>query len=218
MGGQASSSRLEGAVPMNQNEKNAIHVRLGKHGPRVFRLGFGAMGLSGMYGATDDAESLRTIRSAMERGMTLLDTGDFYGAGHNELLIAKAIAGRRDRVQLSVKFGALRGPDGSWIGVDNRPVAVSTFLAYSLKRLGTDYVDIYRPARLDPNVPIEETIGAIGELVKKGYVRHIGLSEVGADTIRRAHATHPIIDLQIEYSAISRTPEASIFPALHELG
>src|SRR5436190_9580180 len=181
-------------------------------------LGLGCMGFSGMYGDTDDTKSIAVIQAAIERGVTLLDTGDFYGMGHNEMLLGKAIAGRRDKVQLSVKFGALRGPDGGWIGVDNRPVAVATFLAYTLKRLGTDHVDIYRPARLDPSVPIEDTIGAISDLVKKGYVRQIGLSEVGADTIRRAHAVHPIVDLQIEYSVISRTPEAKIFPTLHELG
>ncbi len=203
---------------MNQNPQNANKVRLGTHGPEVFRLGFGAMGLSGMYGATDDSESLRTIRHAMERGMTLLDTGDFYGTGHNELLIGRAIAGARDRVQLSVKFGALRGPDGSWIGFDTRPVAVKNFVAYSLKRLGVEVIDIYRPGRLDPNVPIEDTIGAVADLVKAGYVRHIGLSEVGVDTIRRAHAVHPIADLQIEYSLASRGPETKIFPLLNELG
>ena len=176
------------------------------------------MGMSGMYGADDDARSTQVIHAAIERGVTFLDTGDFYGMGHNEMLIGKAIAGRRDRVQLSVKFGALRGPDGSWVGMDTRPALVQTFLAYSLKRLGTDYVDIYRPARLDPNVPIEDTIGAIAELVKKGFVKQIGLSEVGVDTIKRAKAVHPIVDLQIEYSPISRTPEDKIFPALHELG
>ena len=134
--------------------------------------------------------------------------------GHNELLVGRAVAGRRDKVQLSVKFGALRGPDGSWLGVDTRPAAVKNFAAYSLKRLGVDVIDVYRPARLDPAVPIEETIGAIADLVKAGYVRHIGLSEVGVETIRRAHAVHPIVDLQIEYSLASRGPEAQIFPAL----
>jgi aryl-alcohol dehydrogenase-like predicted oxidoreductase len=182
------------------------------------QVALGCMGMSGMYGDTDDARSISVIQAAIERGVTMLDTGDFYGMGHNEMLIGKAIAGRRDRVQLSVKFGALRGPDGSWLGVDARPAAVSTSLAYSLKRLGTDYVDIYRPCRLDPNVPIEDTIGAIADLVKRGYVRQIGLSEVGAATIRLANAVHPIVDLQIEYSAISRSPEASVFPLLRELG
>ncbi|MBX9796557.1 MAG: aldo/keto reductase [Sphingomonas sp.] len=177
------------------------------------------MGMSDMYGPADRAESIATIHAALDAGVTLIDTGDFYGMGHNELLIAEALRGRpRDRVQLSVKFGALRGPDGSWIGVDGRPRAVKNALAYSLKRLGTDYVDIYRFARLDPDVPIEETVGAIAELVQAGYVRHVGLSEVGAQTIRRAAAVTPISDLQIEYSLISRGIEADILPTLRALG
>ena len=191
---------------------------LGTHGPLVSALGLGCMGMSGMYGATDDAESVRTIQAAIDGGITLLDTGDFYGMGHNEMLVGRAIAGRRDAVQVSVKFGAMRGPDGGWGGVDTRPAAVKNFAAYSLKRLGVDVIDVYRPARLDPAVPIEETIGAIADLVKAGFVRHIGLSEVGVETIRRAHAVHPIADLQIEYSIASRAPEAKIFPALRELG
>jgi aryl-alcohol dehydrogenase-like predicted oxidoreductase len=193
-------------------------VKLGAAGPAVFPLGLGCMGMSGMYGPADDAESIRTLQEAIDRGVTLLDTGDFYGMGHNELLVGRALAGRRDRVQLSVKFGALRGPDGSWSGVDTRPVAVKNFAAYSLKRLGVEVIDIYRPARLDPAVPIEDTIGAIADLVKAGYVRHIGLSEVGVETVRRAHRVHPIVDLQIEYSLASRGPEAHLFPALRELG
>jgi aryl-alcohol dehydrogenase-like predicted oxidoreductase len=193
-------------------------VRLGAQGPQVFALGLGCMGMSGMYGASDDAESLSTIQAAIERGVTLLDTGDFYGMGHNELLVGRAVAGRRDRVQISVKFGALRGPDGGWFGVDTRPAAVKNYAAYSLKRLGVDVIDVYRPARLDPAVPIEDTIGAIADLVKAGYVRHIGLSEMGVETIRRAHAVHPIADLQIEYSLASRGPEQAIFPVLEELG
>ena len=192
--------------------------RLGTTGPTVFPLALGCMGMSGMYGPADEAESIATIHAAIDRGVTLLDTGDFYGTGHNELLINRAIHDRRDRVLLSVKFGALRSPDGGWVGVDARPQAVKNFLAYTLVRLGVDHVDIYRPARLDPNVPIEETIGAIAGLVKAGYVRHIGLSEVGPETIRRAHAVHPIADLQIEYSLLSRGPEAKIFPTLAELG
>ena len=157
--------------------------------------------------------------AAIDAGVTLIDTGDFYGAGRNELLIAKALKDRdRDAVTLSVKFGGLRDPAGNWGGVDGRPAAVKNFLAYSLTRLGTDHVDIYRPARLDPQVPIEETIGAIAELVQAGYVRHIGLSEVGAETIRRAAAVHPISDLQIEYSLLSRGPEQKIIPVLRELG
>jgi aryl-alcohol dehydrogenase-like predicted oxidoreductase len=176
------------------------------------------MGMSGMYGPADEAESLATIHAALDRGVTLLDTGDFYGVGHNELLVGRALRDRRDKALVSVKFGALRSPDGGWIGIDARPAAVRNFLAYSLVRLGLDHVDVYRPGRLDPAVPIEDTVGAIAELVKKGYVRAIGLSEVGPDTIRRAQAVHPIVDLQIEYSLVSRGPEEKIFPVLAELG
>lgn len=176
------------------------------------------MGMSGMYGPADEKESIATIHEAIERGVTLLDTGDFYGMGHNEHLIARAIEGRRDQVLLSVKFGAQRGPDGAWLGFDGRPAAVKTFAAYSLNRLRVSHIDIYRPARLDPQVPIEDTIGAIADLVKAGYVRRIGLSEVGAETIRRAHAVHPIADLQIEYALITRGPEETIFPTLRALG
>jgi aryl-alcohol dehydrogenase-like predicted oxidoreductase len=194
-------------------------TQLGQHGPRTARIGLGCMGMSDLYGPADRAESIATIRAALDAGVTLLDTGDFYGMGHNEMLIREALDGRpRARVQISVKFGALRGPDGSWIGYDCRPQAVRNFLAYSLKRLGTDYIDIYRPARLDPAVPIEDTMGAIADLVKAGYVRHIGLSEVGADTLRRASSVHPISDLQIEYSMISRGIERAILPVARELG
>ena len=182
------------------------------------RIALGCMGMSGAYGKADDAQSIAVIHAAIERGVRFLDTGDFYGSGHNELLIGKAIAGRRDQVQLSVKFGMLRGPDNSVGGVDTRPAAVKNFLTYSLVRLGTDHVDVYRPARLDPAVPIEETIGALADLVKAGYVRSIGLSEVGPETIRRAAKVHPIADLQIEYSLASRDPEDAIFPVLAELG
>jgi aryl-alcohol dehydrogenase-like predicted oxidoreductase len=192
--------------------------QLGSTGPRVFPLGLGCMGMSDMYGPADEAESIATIHAALDAGITLLDTGDYYAAGHNELLIGRALHDRRDTAILSVKFGALRGPDGSWVGIDTRPVAVKNFVGYSLKRLGVDHIDIYRPGRLDPNVPIEDTIGAIAELVKAGYIRAIGLSEVGPETIRRAHAVHPIADLQIEYSLISRSPETRIFPLLSELG
>jgi aryl-alcohol dehydrogenase-like predicted oxidoreductase len=192
--------------------------RLGSTGPLVFPLALGCMGMSGMYGAADEVESIATIHAALDAGVTLLDTGDFYGSGHNELLIARAIAGRRERALLSVKFGALRTPDGGWGGYDARPIAIRNFLAYSLKRLKVEHIDIYRPARLDPQVPIEEVIGAMADLVKAGYVRYIGLSEVGAATIRRAHAVHPICDLQIEYSLFSRAPESAIFPVLQQLG
>jgi len=192
--------------------------QLGTAGPTVFPLALGCMGMSGMYGPADDRESIATIHAALDAGITLLDTGDYYGAGHNELLIGRALRDRRDKALLSVKFGALRGPDGSWLGMDARPAAVKNFLAYTLTRLGVDHIDIYRPGRLDPSIPIEETVGTIADLVKVGYVRAIGLSEVGPDTIRRAQAVHPISDLQIEYSLISRGPEAKIFPLLAELG
>jgi aryl-alcohol dehydrogenase-like predicted oxidoreductase len=198
---------------------NEIHSRkLGNSGPTVFPLALGCMGMSGMYGESDDAESIATIQTALDEGITLLDTGDFYGMGHNEMLIRRALKESGKSALLSVKFGALRTPDGKWMGFDARPAAVKNFAAYSLMRLGVDHIDIYRPARLDSSVPIEETIGAISELVKAGYVRHIGLSEVGSQTIRRAHAVHPISDLQIEYSLISRNPEKEIFPVLQELG
>src|ERR1700710_814359 len=193
--------------------------RLGATGPTVSMIGLGAMGMSGSYGARDDEVSLTTIRAAVDAGVTLIDTGDFYGSGHNEMLIGRALRGiDRAAVRLSVKFGMLRGPDGAMGGVDTRPEAMRNFLNYSLQRLGTDYVDIYRPARLDPTVPIEETIGAIGEMVDAGYVRAIGLSEVGSDTIRKAAAVHPISDLQIEYSLMSRGIEAEILPTVRELG
>jgi aryl-alcohol dehydrogenase-like predicted oxidoreductase len=184
----------------------------------VFPLALGCMGMSDLYGHADEAESIATIHAALDAGITLLDSGDYYAAGQNELLIGRAVRDRRDQALVSVKFGAVRGPDGSWLGMDTRPLAVKNFLAYSLTRLGLDHVDIYRPGRLDPNVPIEETVGAIAELVKAGYVRAIGLSEVGPDTIRRAQAVHPISDLQIEYSLVSRAPESRIFPLLAELG
>jgi aryl-alcohol dehydrogenase-like predicted oxidoreductase len=192
---------------------------LGNNGPHhMSAIGLGCMGMSGMYGASDDAQGIATIHAALDAGVNLLDTGDFYGLGHNESLIGKALQGRRDQALLSVKFGALRDPAGGWTGADGRPASVKNFLAYSLQRLGTDHIDIYRMARLDPGVPIEDTIGAMADMVKAGYVRHIGLSEVGVDTIRRAHAVHPICDLQIEYSLLSRGPEADIFPVLKELG
>jgi aryl-alcohol dehydrogenase-like predicted oxidoreductase len=191
---------------------------LGTTGPTVFPLALGCMGMSGMYGPSDEAESIATIHAALDHGVTLLDTGDFYGSGHNEMLIGRALRGRRDQALLSVKFGVLRTPDGGWNGFDGRPVAVKNFLANSLTRLGVAHVDVYRPARLDPNVPIEDTIGAISEMVKAGYVRAIGLSEVGAETVARAQAVHPIADLQIEYSLLSRGAEAHIFPRLRELG
>jgi aryl-alcohol dehydrogenase-like predicted oxidoreductase len=193
--------------------------RLGAAGLRTSALGLGCMGMSGMYGPADRAESIATIHAALDAGITLLDTGDFYGMGHNEMLIGEALKGaKRDGALISVKFGALRDPAGGWLGYDGRPAAVRSFLAYSLQRLGVDHVDIYRPARLDPNIPIEETIGGIAEMVQAGYVRYIGLSEVGSQTIRAAAAVHPISDLQIEYSLISRGIEANILATCRQLG
>jgi aryl-alcohol dehydrogenase-like predicted oxidoreductase len=193
--------------------------QLGARGPLVSAIGLGCMAMSGLYGPADEGESVATIRAALDAGVTLLDTGDFYGTGHNELLIRQALAGRRrsDAI-ISVKFGALRDPAGGWGGYDARPQAVKSFLAYTLTRLGTDYIDIYRPARLDPTVPIEETIGAIGEMVTAGYVRYVGLSEMGVETVQRAAAVHPIADLQIEYSLMSRSIEGRLLPVLRELG
>ncbi|PZP47768.1 MAG: aldo/keto reductase [Azospirillum brasilense] len=195
------------------------HRQLGAAGPRVSTLGLGCMGMSGMYGPSDRAESIATIHAALDAGIDLLDTGDFYGMGHNEMLIGEALrTRRREDVRISVKFGALRDPAANWVGYDARPAAVKNFLSYTLQRLGVDHIDIYRPARLDPQVPIEDTIGAMAEMVRAGYVRQIGLSEVGPDTIRRAAAVHPICDLQIEYSLISRGIENRILPTCRELG
>jgi aryl-alcohol dehydrogenase-like predicted oxidoreductase len=193
--------------------------QLGKTGPRVSALGLGCMGMSGMYGPADRRESIATIHAALDAGVTLLDTGDFYGMGHNEMLIGEALKGRdRDQVVISVKFGAMRDPAGGWSRYDARPEAVKNFLAYSLQRLGVDHIDIYRPSRLDPDVPIEDTVGALADMVKAGYIHHIGLSEMGAETTRRAAAVHPISDLQIEYSLISRGIEDEILPTCRELG
>jgi aryl-alcohol dehydrogenase-like predicted oxidoreductase len=192
---------------------------LGRGGPVVSRAGLGLMAMSGIYGPADDHESLATIHAAMDAGITLLDTGDFYGMGHNELLLRDALRGRaRDSVFIQVKFGGQRDPSGAFIGHDASPNGVKTSLAYTLTRLDTDYVDLYQPARLDPHVPIEDTVGAVAEMVAAGYVRYIGLSEMGADTIRRAHAVHPIAALQIEYSLMSRGIEAKILPTVRELG
>jgi aryl-alcohol dehydrogenase-like predicted oxidoreductase len=193
--------------------------KLGPRGTLISAIGLECMGMSGMYGASDRQESIATIHAALEAGINWLDTADFYGSGHNELLLREALqGGKRENAFIAVKFGGLRTPDGGWGGYDARPQAVKNFLAYSLQRLGVDYIDLYQPARLDPRVPIEDTIGAIAEMVTAGYVRHIGLSEVGADTIRRAHKVHPISWLQIEYSLFSRSVEQSILPTLRELG
>jgi aryl-alcohol dehydrogenase-like predicted oxidoreductase len=193
--------------------------RLGSNGPAVSALGIGCMGMSTLYGPADEAESIATIQAALDAGITLLDTGDYYAAGQNELLLRDALRGRqRDEFVLSVKFGVLRAPDGEILGIDGRPEAVKNALAYTLTRLGTDYVDIYRLGRIDPQVPIEETVGAIAQLVEAGYVRHVGLSEAGAETLKRAHQVHPVADLQIEYSLVSRGIEDAILPTCRDLG
>jgi aryl-alcohol dehydrogenase-like predicted oxidoreductase len=193
-------------------------VNLGRSGPLVSQVGLGCMGMSDFYGPSDESESISTIHAALDAGITMLDTGDFYGSGHNEMLIRRAIEGRRKDVFLAVKFGAMRGPDGSFVGYDRRPEAVKNFLSYTLRRLGTDYVDLYQPSRVHGPVPIEDTVGAMADLVRAGYIRHIGLSEASAATLRRAYKVHPITALQIEYSLVSRGPEATIFPAVRELG
>jgi len=200
--------------------RTALKTRtLGNNGPTVSALGLGAMGMSDFYGPADRVESVATLKAALDEGITLLDTGDFYGSGHNEILVGEAIRGRRrDEVVISVKFGALRDPQGNFTGVDLRPVAIRNFLAYSLKRLNTDYIDVYRPARMPPGTDVEEVVRTLADLVKAGYIRHIGLSEIGAKTLRRAVAVHPIVDLQIEYSLASRDIEPEILPTARELG
>ncbi len=193
--------------------------RLGSSGPAVSAIGLGCMGMSGSYGPSDDDEGISTIHAALDAGITLLDTGDYYGMGHNELLVGRALRGRRrDEAVVSVKFGALRAPDNAFIGIDGRPAAVKNFLAYSLRRLGVEYIDIYRLGRVDPEVPIEETVGAIAEMIEAGYVRDVGLSEAGAETLRRAQAVHQVADLQIEYSLLSRGIESEILPTCRDLG
>jgi aryl-alcohol dehydrogenase-like predicted oxidoreductase len=192
--------------------------KLGRLGPEVSALGLGCMGMSALYGPADEKESLATLHAAIGAGVNLLDTGDFYGMGHNEGLVRQAIQGRRDRVFVCVKFGAQRSPDGQFVGVDCRPASVKNFLAYSLQRLGTDYVDLYQPARVDHSVPIEDTVGAIADLVKAGYVRHIGLSEASAATVQRASSVHAIAALQIEYAIVTRDIEDTVLPTVRELG
>ncbi|WP_435103196.1 aldo/keto reductase [Arhodomonas sp. AD133] len=196
-----------------------LQRQLTAQGPSVSAIGLGCMGMSDLYGAADRRESLATLLAATERGVTLLDTGDLYGMGHNELLLRELLRHRRrEDLFIAVKFGPQRAPDGEFLGIDCRPAATKNALAHTLTRLGTDYVDLYQPARVDPNVPIEETVGAIEEMRRAGHVRHIGLSEAAADTVRRAHAQAPVSWLQIEYSLLSRGIESEILPACRELG
>ena len=193
--------------------------QLGRSGPVLPALGLGCMGMSDFYGTAEETESRATIRAALDAGLRLLDTGDFYGMGHNELLIAEALEGvPRDRVFIAVKFGALRDPGGGWGGFDSRPAHVRNYLAQTLRKLRTDYVDLYQPSRVDPSVPIEEVVGTIADLVKAGWVRHVGLSEAGPETLRRAYKVHPIAQLQVEYSLMSRSIESRVLPACRELG
>ena len=194
-------------------------LQLGRNGPSVSAFGLGCMGMSGGYGPADEKECIATIHAALEAGITMIDTGDFYGMGQNEMLIREALkGGKRERAFIAVKCGAMRAPDLKYLGDDGRPQAVKNFLSYSLRRLGTDYIDLYQPSRVDPAVSIEDTVGAIAEMVKAGYVRHIGVSEASAQTVRRAHAVHPVAALQIEYSLFSRGIEREILPTLRELG
>jgi aryl-alcohol dehydrogenase-like predicted oxidoreductase len=205
-------------APRNDGEAMQT-LQLGRNGPTVSAFGLGCMGMSGGYGPADDKESIATIHAALEAGITMIDTADFYGMGQSEMLIRQALkGGKRERAFIAVKFGSMRGPDLKILGDDGRPQAAKTFLAYSLRRLGTDYVDLYQPSRVDPAVPFEDTIGAIADMVKAGYVRHIGVSETSAKTLRRAHAVHPIAALQIEYSLFSRGIERDILPTLRQLG
>lgn len=194
------------------------YTTLGPENFRVSSIGLGAMGMSDLYGHADEAQSIATVHRALDLGVNLIDTGDFYGMGHNEMLLGRALKGRREQAALTVKFGALRDAAQGWIGVEGRAPLVKTFLAYSLKRLQTNYIDGYFPARINPQIPIEETIGAVAEMVQAGYVRHIGLSEVNVEQVRRAHAVHPISFVEIEYSLWTRDIEDELLPVLRQLG
>ncbi len=194
------------------------HRTLGSHGLKVSALGLGCMGMSEFYGATDDSESIAVIHRALDRGIDFLDTADMYGTGRNEQLVGRAIADRRDNVILATKFGNVRGPNGEFLGVNGRPEYVRQACDASLQRLGLDHIDLYYQHRVDPNTPIEETIGAMAELVTAGKVRHLGMSEAAPATLRRAAKVHPIAALQTEYSLWSRDPEQEILATCRELG
>ncbi len=194
---------------------------LGKNGPAIpLGVGFGCMGMSDFYGsrANDEAESVAVLEAALDAGIGFLNTGDFYGLGHNELLLRRALAERSRQPLLSVKFGAMRGPGGEFVGFDGRPQAVKSFAAYSLVRLGRDVIDLYQPARVDPTVPIEDTVGAIKELIDAGHVRYLGLSEASPEQLRRAHAVHPVSALEVEYSLGTRIIERELLQTARELG
>ena len=196
-------------------------IRLGKEGPEVYAPGLGTMGMSDFYGTKEtrnDEESIQTIKAALDMGINFLDTGDYYNAGHNELLIREALKGRNDKPVISVKFGALRSPAGEWLGYDTRPEAVKNFAAYSLNRLNVEAIDIYQPGRINPSIPVEETVGAISDLIKQGKVKYIGLSEANPEIIRRAHKVHPITAVEVEYSLASRVIEKEFLKVCRELG
>jgi aryl-alcohol dehydrogenase-like predicted oxidoreductase len=195
--------------------------KLGKNGPEVSSLGLGCMGMSDFYGSKtsrNDTESVETIRAALGAGINFLNTGDYYGSGHNELLIREALKGQRHKPVISVKFGLLRTPMGGVLGLDTRPEAVKNFAAYSLNRLGVEAIDIYQPGRINPAIPIEDTVGAIADLIREGKVKHLGLSEANAEQLRRAHKVHPVTAVEIEYSLATRVVEKELLQTCRELG
>jgi aryl-alcohol dehydrogenase-like predicted oxidoreductase len=199
--------------------KNITKINLGNNGPLVSKLGLGCMRMSSVWGGpvNDESESIATIQAALDNGINFLNTGDFYGSGHNELLVGKAIKGRRDDAFISVKFGAIFY-NGQWIGLDLRPAAIKNFINYSLVRLGIDTIDLYQPCRLDNSVPVEDVIGTVADMIKEGKVRHLGVSEITADQLRKAHSVHPVTALEIGYSLADRQIETDLLPTAKELG